>query len=82
LPGSFARCEPIDRLQLPLRGSSPQRTTGRRFKRRSRDYTEDCDSLVVSGPLREEEAQAAAVSDFLSFVPFQILKRTRRYVET
>jgi hypothetical protein len=37
-------------------------------KRRSRD----CDSLVVSGPLTEE-AQVAAVSGFLSFVPFQIL---------
>jgi hypothetical protein len=42
-------------------------------KRRSRD----CDSLVVSGPLTEE-AQVAAVSGFLSFVPFQILKRTRQ----
>jgi hypothetical protein len=37
----------------------------------------DCDSLVVSGPLTEE-VQVAAVSGFLSFVPFQILKRTRQ----
>ena len=50
-------------------------------KRRFAGLTEDCDSLVVSGPLTEE-AQVAAVSGFLSFVPFQILKRTRGYVET
>jgi hypothetical protein len=51
------------------------------FKRRSRDHSEDCDSLVISGPLTEE-AQVAAVLGLLSFVPFQILKWTRRYVET
>jgi hypothetical protein len=48
------------------------------FKKRLRDYLEDCDSLVVSGPLREE-VQVAAVSGFLSFVPFQILKRAKEH---
>ena len=43
------------------------------FKRRLPDSAEDYDWL--SGQQApEEEAQAAAVSGFLSFVPFQILK--------
>jgi len=51
------------------------------FQRRSPDSAEDYDWL--SGQQApEEEAQVAAVSGLLSFVPFQILKWTERYVET
>ena len=48
-------------------------------ERRSPDCAEIYDWLKPSRPLKEEEAQAAAVSDFLSFVPSQILKQTRQY---
>ena len=51
------------------------------FQRRLPDSAKDYDWL--SGEQApEEEAQAVAVSVFLSFVPFQILKRTKRCVET
>jgi len=63
--------------------SKAQNGTGRLFQKAfARNYTEDCDSLVISGPLRAEEARVAAVLGLLSFVPFQILKWTRPYVET
>ena len=51
------------------------------FKRRLPDSAEDYDWLS-SQQAPAEEAQAAVVSGFLSFVPFQILKWTRRDVET
>jgi hypothetical protein len=44
------------------------------------DSPEDYDWLSGQQAL-EEEAQAAAVSGFLSFVPFQILKWTTQHVE-
>jgi len=47
------------------------------FRRRSWDYTEDCDSLGISVPLTEE-AQGVEVSGFLFFVPFKMLKRMRQ----
>ena len=48
------------------------------FQRRLPDPVEDYDRL--SGQQApEEEAQVAAASVFLFFVPFQILKRTRRH---
>ena len=51
------------------------------FQRRLPDSAGDYDWL--SGQQApEEEAQVAAVSGLLSFVPFQILKWTERYVET
>lgn len=51
------------------------------FQRRLQDAAEDYDWL--SGQQApEEEVQAVVVSVFLSFVPFQILKWTKRYVET
>jgi hypothetical protein len=45
------------------------------FQRRSQDYAEDWDWLVAARSLGEE-VQVAAVSVFLSFGPFQTLKRT------
>src|SRR6267378_3518314 len=65
-------------LPREWRVNSAQHHKTRFSKRRFAGLTEDCDSLVVSGPLTEEEAQVASVSGFLSFVPFQILKRTRQ----
>jgi hypothetical protein len=63
------------------RSSSAHSDTGRRVAKRLPDSAEDYDWL--SGQQApEEEAQAVVVSVFLSFVPFQILKRTERYVET
>ena len=51
------------------------------FQRRLPDSAKDYDWL--SGEQAPEEAQAVAVSVFLFlFVPFQILKRTKRCVET
>jgi hypothetical protein len=51
-----------------------------RFKRRSPDSAENYNWL--SGQQApEEEAQVAAVSVLLSFVPYQILKCRERYVE-
>ena len=48
------------------------------FQRRLPDSAEDYDWLSgQQGP--EEEAQAVVVSVFLSFVPFQIPKRTRQH---
>jgi hypothetical protein len=48
------------------------------FQRRLPDSAEDYDRL--SGQQApEEEAQVAAGSDFLSFVPFQILKRIKQH---
>jgi hypothetical protein len=44
----------------------------------ARNDAEDWDSLVVSGPLREE-VQVAAVSGFLSFGPFQILRGKKQH---
>jgi hypothetical protein len=61
-----------------------QQRTGRHrtpcFKRRSPDSAEDYNWL--SGQQApEEEAQVAVVSGLLSFVPYQTLKWTERYVE-
>jgi hypothetical protein len=51
------------------------------FQRRLPDSAEDYD-WPSGQQAPEEEAQAVVVSVFLSFVPFQILKWTERYVET
>ena len=62
---------------LPRR--STQNIAGRRVSKGVRGTTlKIYDWLVPSRPLKEE-AQAAAVSGFLSFVPFQMLKWTRPY---
>ena len=60
-----------------LRQQYAERRRTPHFKRRSQDDAEDCDWLVPSRPLKEE-AQVAAVSDFLSFVPFEIFRGTRQ----
>ena len=53
------------------------------FQRRLPDSAKDYDWLSgQQAPEEEAQAVAVSVSVFLSFVPFQILKRTKRCVET
>jgi hypothetical protein len=63
------------------RSSARRATQDAVFQRRLPDSAEDYD-WPSGQQAPEEEAQVAAVSGLLSFVPFQILKWTERYVET
>jgi hypothetical protein len=67
-------------LRVKQKGAAAHKATQDAvFQRRLPDPAEDYDWLSDQQALEEEEAQVAVVSEFLFFVPFQILKQTRQH---